>query len=57
MDEVYCQYGCGQPSKVWGQRGDLPRCAKKMSDCPVVKRAAKVAHNPMTKLRQRLRGR
>ena len=40
MEEILCQYGCGRPGKVWDRRGDLPRCARKVSDCPVVAKEA-----------------
>lgn len=37
-DEVLCQYGCGRPGVYFshGPRGgELPRCSKQISDCPM----------------------
>ena len=54
MDKILCYYGCGQEAKFgnlrqgsgYSQPGDMPRCSKQMSDCPVVRqkalRAAKI---------------
>ena len=50
VTEILCQYGCGKPGQYFGagpNGGELPRCAKRMSDCPmrggVAIRAAKRA--------------
>ena len=43
---VECQYGCGQPGKYFGagpQGGELPRCSRQISDCPVMGGAARRA--------------
>ena len=35
--ELLCQYGCGRPGQYFGagpRGGELPRCAKRISDCP-----------------------
>lgn len=42
--QLFCQYGCGQPGQYFGDSrnpNELPRCAKRMTDCPAVKRGAR----------------
>jgi len=50
VNEGLCQFGCGRPGKYFAagpQGGELPRCEKQISDCPmrggVAIRAAKRA--------------
>lgn len=36
--EILCQYGCGKPGQYFAAGptgGELPRCAKQLSDCPM----------------------
>src|SRR5271170_5514533 len=41
--EVLCHLGCGRPGQYFAsgpQGGELPRCSRKLTDCPVVGRTA-----------------
>jgi len=42
-EELLCQYGCGKPGQFFGagpRGGELPRCTKRISECPVMAKAA-----------------